>query len=156
VLGHVTVTDSFGRFAAMQTCDAPFFIANKGSILGIKWLKSTVRNQSFENKEPTWPSCLISTLLSWRFGIGYILDIFFLIWPDSIPNTDDPIPRLWSIRKSPLRTRSPRCFFDPSWYQQYLTKTCYILQIYWTMLILSNTWWYLHATKRYLTYTWLY
>ncbi len=72
-----------------------------------------------------------------------------------------------------------------SWqYLQYCTNTCYILQIYWTKLILSNTWqylailgntwqylailgntwqylailgntWqYLHTTSRYLAYTW--
>jgi len=57
-------------------------------------------------------------------------------------------------------------FFEPSWYlvipddtwqyQQYLTKVCYILQIYWTKLIISDTWQYLHNTSRYLAYTWQY
>ncbi len=43
-----------------------------------------------------------------RFGIGYNLDIYFPIWSDPIPDTDDLIPRQWSTGKSQLGTGSSR------------------------------------------------
>jgi hypothetical protein len=71
--------------------------------------------------------------------------------------------KYWEIS---VRNRIIKMFFEPSWYlvipddtwqyQQYLTKTCYILQIYWTKLVLNDTWQYLHNTSRYLAYNWQY
>jgi hypothetical protein len=121
---------------------------------------SQVFNQCATNKQP-----IIGLSLS--FGVWHRLNFRHI--HSSMIQIDT---RYWQsdtktvkFQEITIRNQIIKILFEPSWYlailndtwwyywyQQYLTKICYILQIYLTVLILFNTWHYLHDTNWYLTY----
>ncbi len=89
--------------------------------------------------------------------VRYLLNLrhilFDLIWSDTcywVPETKKV--KYWEIS---VRNLIVKTLFwapmipDDTWnYQQYITKPCYILQIYWTIVILNDIKWYLTYTSQ--------